>query len=216
MCLYGLLDADVRISGQDWMGQLRVKIWIHVIIRHLRNYRGRTMLNETMINHLNEQINLEFYSSNLYLQMSAWCEFHGFEGSARFLHSRAAEEMTHMQRLFDYVNETGAMARLGAIGAPPVEFENIADIFRNTYEHERLVTCKINELAHTAFTEQDYSTFNFLQWYVSEQHEEERLFKSILDKVEMIGMEGKGLFFIDQEVARMNVAHSHTKPTNTA
>ncbi|GAA4651021.1 non-heme ferritin [Kistimonas scapharcae] len=171
------------------------------------------MLSETMISRLNEQINLEFYSSNLYLQMSAWCEFHGFEGSAKFLRSHAAEEMTHMHRLFNYVNETGAMAQVGKISAPPISFENIADVFRNTYEHECLVTRKINELAHTAFTEQDYSTFNFLQWYVGEQHEEEKLFKSILDKVEMIGMEGKGLFFIDQEVGRMDVTHPHTPPT---
>ena len=66
-----------------------------------------------------------------------------------------------------------------------------------------LITQKINELAHTAFTEQDYSTFSFLQWYVAEQHEEEKLFKGILDKIEIIGEDGKGLFFIDKEIGRM-------------
>ena len=108
-----------------------------------------------------------------------------------------------MQRLFTYVNETGAMAILGQIDAPPTDFRSIVDVFRSTYEHECLVTQKINELADTAFGEKDYSTFNFLQWYVAEQHEEEALFKSILDKIEIIGTDGKGLFFIDQEIGRM-------------
>ena len=161
------------------------------------------MLSANMLDKLNEQVNLEFYSSNLYLQMSSWCEFKGFEGCAAFLRTHATEEMGHMQRLFKYVSDTGAMAMLGAIDAPPSEFESLENVFSNIYEHEVLVTTKINELTHTAFSEQDYSTFNFLQWYVAEQHEEEKLFKSILDKIEIIGTDGKGLFFIDQEIGRM-------------
>ena len=161
------------------------------------------MLSSTMITKLNAQINLEFYSSNLYLQMASWCESQGLEGCTAFLHRHAKEEMEHMQKLFDYVNETGAMAVLGSIDAPPCEFESIQDIFNKTLEHECLVTKKINDLAHTAFSEKDFSSFNFLQWYVAEQHEEEKLFKSILDKIEMIGLEHKGLYFIDQEVAKI-------------
>jgi len=161
------------------------------------------MLKKAMVDRLNEQINLEFYSSNLYLQMSAWAEDKGFEGCAAFLQKHADEEMEHMKRLFTYVNETGAMAKLGAIDAPPTEFSSIKDLFEKVFEHECLITQKINELAHTAFTEQDYSTFSFLQWYVAEQHEEEKLFKGILDKIEIIGEDGKGLFFIDKEIGRM-------------
>jgi len=161
------------------------------------------MLSQTMVARLNDQVNLEFYSSNLYLQMSSWCDARGLEGCSTFLRAHAAEEMQHMQRLFTYVNETGAMALLGQIDAPPTEFESVVDVFRGIYEHECLVTRRINELADTAFGGKDYSTFNFLQWYVAEQHEEEALFKSILDKIEMIGTDGKGLFFIDQEIGRM-------------
>ena len=161
------------------------------------------MLKKTMIDRLNEQINLEFYSSNLYLQMSAWAEDKGFEGCAAFLQKHADEEMQHMKRLFTYVNETGAMAQIGAIDAPPTGFKSIKDLFENVFEHECLITQKINDLAHTAFTEQDYSTFSFLQWYVAEQHEEEKLFKGILDKIEIIGEDGKGLFFIDKEIGKM-------------
>ena len=158
------------------------------------------MLTKVLVDRLNQQINLEFYSSNLYLQMSSWCEHAGLEGCAEFMHQHAQEEMGHMQRLFNYVNETGAMAVLGQIDAPPTEYESIADVFRKTYEHECLVTSRINDLADAAMKEADYSTFNFLQWYVAEQHEEEKLFKSILDKIELIGDDPKNLFFIDQEV----------------
>ena len=168
------------------------------------------MLSEKMIKSLNDQINLEFYSSNIYLQMSSWCESKGLDGSARFLRAHAAEEMEHMNRLFNYVNETGAMAIIGAIQAPPCQFENIEDVFTQILDHERLVTSKINELVDIAFTGKDYSTFNFLQWYVAEQHEEEKLFATILDKIRMIGTEGKGLYFIDQEISSQAAAHEST------
>ena len=159
------------------------------------------MLSETMLKALNEQITLEFYSSNLYLQMSSWCEFNALDGCAKFLKAHAAEEMEHMQRLFTYVNETGGLAIVGQIDAPPVEFKSIIDVFQETYDHEVFITSKINRLAKIAQQEDDYSTFNFLQWYVAEQHEEEKLFKSIIDKIEMIGIDG--LFFIDKEVEKM-------------
>ncbi|MCV6611466.1 MAG: non-heme ferritin [Amphritea sp.] len=161
------------------------------------------MLSDSMLDKLNAQINLEFFSSNMYLQMSSWAEAQGFEGCAEFLSHHADEEMQHMKRLFTYVNEAGGMARIGAIEAPQEEFESIKDLFEKVYEHECLITREINQLAHAAFTNQDYSTFNFLQWYVAEQHEEEKLFKGILDKIEIIGEDGKGLFFIDKEIGEM-------------
>ncbi|KII78653.1 non-heme ferritin [Vibrio renipiscarius] len=161
------------------------------------------MLSQAMIDELNEQINLEFFSSNLYLQMSAWCEDKGFDGAAEFLRAHAVEEMGHMQRLFTYVSETGGMPILGSIDAPKHMFGSLGEVFRETYEHEQMITLQINKLAHLAFTSQDYSTFNFLQWYVAEQHEEEKLFKGILDKLELVGEDGKALFFIDKDLAAL-------------
>lgn len=174
------------------------------------------MLKQAMIDKLNEQINLEFYSSNLYLQMSAWAEFKGFEGCARFLREHAEEEREHMLRLFTYVNETGAMAVLGDIAPPPTEFGDIRGLFDKVYEHEVFITEKINELAHTAFASQDYSTFSFLQWYVAEQHEEEKLFKGVLDKFDLIGDDSKGLFFIDKEIGEMTGGSSESIVTAPA
>lgn len=169
------------------------------------------MLSTEMIARLNDQLNLEFYSANLYLQMSAWCADKGFEGAAKFLMTHSREEMEHMQRLFKYLSDTGAMPVLGAIDAPPVTFESLADLFNQTYHHEQLITRKINELAHAAMTSQDYSTFNFLQWYVAEQHEEEKLFKIVLDKLGMLENSSNGLFLIDKDLADMS-NHPHSEP----
>lgn len=162
------------------------------------------MLSSNLEEALNKQINLEFYSSNLYLQMSSWCIQHGLDGCGAFFREHADEERIHMQKLFDYVNETGAYARLGAISEVQEEYESIVEIFETTYEHEKQITQEINGLVSIAFKEGNFSTFNFLQWYVAEQHEEEQLFKSILDKVALIGTEGNGLFFIDKEIEKMH------------
>lgn len=162
------------------------------------------MLTQEMTQKLNEQLNVEFYSANMYLQMSAWCSDNGFEGAAEFLKEHSQEEMQHMQRLFDYLSDTGSLPLLGFIDVPPVEFESLADVFQQTYEHEQLITHKFNELAHAAMTAHDYSTFNFLQWYVTKQHEEEKLFKSVLDKLALVGNSGKSLFFIDKDLKKMS------------
>ena len=166
------------------------------------------MLSDTLTKALNQQINLEFYSSNLYLQMSSWCINHGLDGCAKFFREHADEEKMHMQKLFDYVNETGSYAVIGRIQNAKSEFGSVVEIFEETYAHEQHITRQINELVSIAFKESDFSTFNFLQWYVAEQHEEEQLFKAILDKVELIGTEGNGLFFIDKEIETMHAVRS--------
>ena len=162
------------------------------------------MLDPKLVDKLNAQINLEFYSSNLYLQMSAWCEANSLPGAAAFLKSHADEEMQHMSRLFRYVLETGSLPRLGAIADPQADYDTVEDVFKATFEHEQQVTKSINALADAAFSSKDYSTFNFLQWYVSEQHEEESLFAGILDRIRLIGAEGRVLFHIDNELAKLN------------
>ncbi|MDU2939327.1 MULTISPECIES: non-heme ferritin [unclassified Superficieibacter] len=162
------------------------------------------MLKADMIEKLNAQMNLELFSSLLYQQMSAWCSYHSFEGAAAFLRRHAQEEMGHMQRLFDYLTDTGSLPQITAIASPFAEYESLDHLFHATYEHEQLISSKINELAHAAMTSQDYPTFNFLQWYVAEQHEEEKLFKSVLDKLSLAGKSGEGLYFIDKELSTLD------------
>ena len=166
------------------------------------------MLSQTMIDRLNQQINLEIYSSHIYLQMSSWCAYQSLDGCSTFLSQHADEEMMHMRRLLNYLQETGGLAIVGGMQAPPTAFNSLTEMFETIYEHEQLVTKKINDLVHLANIEQDYSTLQFLQWYVAEQHQEEFLFKSILDKIKLIGTEGQGIFFIDREIANMAATNS--------
>jgi ferritin len=161
------------------------------------------MLSKGMVELLNQQITLELFSSHLYLQMSAWCDVKGLDGCATFLRAHAREEMTHGYKLFDYLNETGTMASLGSVDAPPKDFSSVGELFKRVHEHECAVTKEINKLVAAASKDEDFSTFNFLQWYVAEQHEEEHLFAQILDKIQIIGEEGAGVFFIDRAIGEM-------------
>jgi ferritin len=161
------------------------------------------MLSNKILNLLNEQIALEDYSANLYLAMSSWCANQKLSGAAKFLEAHSDDEHSHMRKLFTYVNETGSMAKIGALAQPPHQFDSIKDVFVKTFEHEQSITKKINELVDVALGEKDYSTFNFLQWYVAEQHEEEHLFRTILDMIDIIGVDGRGLFMIDREIGKM-------------
>ncbi|PVX33093.1 ferritin [Pasteurella langaaensis DSM 22999] len=165
------------------------------------------MLSANVIKLLNAQMNLEFYSSNLYLQMSAWCEQKGYLGTARFLSAHAAEEMQHMRKLFTYLNETGAEAKIEAIEAPAHQYQSLRQVLELTFEHEKLITSKINELVSATLAEKDWSAFNHLQWFVVEQHEEEKLFGNILDKFKILGEEGKSLFLIDKDLAALATAN---------
>jgi ferritin len=163
------------------------------------------MVSQNISDKLNAQITLEFFSSNLYLQMGAWCTWKGYTGAARFLLVHAQEEYGHMSKLFHYLGETGGLAVIDAIEKPQPQFESLLEVFTLIMEHEKLVTLKINDLVDTALQEKDFSTFNFLQWYVAEQHEEESLFSGILDKIRMIGAEGRGLYLIDKEIGKYAV-----------
>jgi ferritin len=161
------------------------------------------MLSKPMLAKINSQITIEFFSSNLYLQMSSWAAFNNYPGVAAFLHAHAAEEYMHMEKFFDYVNETGSMAIIDAIEKPASEYENLLDMFTKILEHEKFVTSKIYELVDAAFAGKDFGTFNFLQWYVAEQREEETLFTALLDKIKMVGTEKRHLYFIDKEIGKL-------------
>lgn len=161
------------------------------------------MLKKEVLDKLNHQINLEHFSSNLYLSMSSWCKAQGLDGAAKFLAEHSTEELEHMYKLFNYVNETGAQAIVSSIDGPDTNFKDIKDVFEKTFEHEQFITSKINELVEFTLEQKDFATFNFLQWYVSEQHEEEALFKGILDKIDIIGLDGRGLHIVDKEIGAL-------------
>jgi len=158
------------------------------------------MLSSKIQNALNKQTSEENYASHYYLSMASWCDKTGLHGSARFLYAHAEQERAHMMKIFRYVNDAGGHALVQAIKEPTHDFKSLSDLMELVLKHEQEVTKSINTLVETCLSEKDYSTFNFLQWYVAEQHEEERLFKLILDIIKIAGTEGRGLFFIDKEI----------------
>jgi len=161
------------------------------------------MLSSTLVDRLNAQVTLEFASSNLYLQMAAWCDHKGYPGAAAFLAQHASEEYQHGRKLFTYIMEAGGVARIGATEAPKADYAGMQEIFDTTLAHEVAITAKINSLVKAAMDEGDFSTFQFLQWYTAEQHEEEKLFRSIVDRIRVIGADGKGIYWIDKEIGKL-------------
>ena len=161
------------------------------------------MVSKEMIKKLNDQINVEFFSSNFYLQASSWCKNKALDGCTAFFKAHAAEEMMHMAKFFDFVNQTGNLAIVGALDAPPTDFKTVKDLFKRSLEHEKFVTSRIQELAAFAMSKKDFLTYNFLQWFISEQMEEENLFQSVLDKIEMVGDSGKNFDLLDKELGRL-------------
>ncbi len=163
------------------------------------------MLSKVIETALNEQITIEFESSQVYLAMASWAEVQGFEGVATFMYAHSDEERQHMLKLLKYVNERGGHAKVSKLNAPPVSFGSFKEMFQNLFDHEVMVSGKINNLVDITLKEKDYATHNFLQWYVSEQIEEEALARNILDKLKLIGGDKGGLYQFDNNIKMLTV-----------
>jgi len=158
------------------------------------------MLTEKIEKALNEQIKIEAESSQVYLAMASWAEKQGFEGVSSFMYAHSDEERAHMLKLVKFVNERGGHAKISTLDAPPVSFGSFKEMFQTLFDHEVMVSQKINDLIDITLIEKDYATHNFLQWYVSEQIEEEALARNILDKINLIGDDKGGLYLFDNDV----------------
>jgi ferritin len=162
------------------------------------------MLSKNIQKALNDQIAKENHASNYYLAMASWCETKGYWGSAKFLYGHAEDERAHMMKLFHYVNDAGGHALVPKTDGVPESYKNLAEVFQLVFENELKVTKAINELVEQCLAAKDHSSFNFLQWYVAEQHEEERIFKHILDMIKIIAVDEKGYYFIDKEIGKLS------------
>jgi ferritin len=162
------------------------------------------MLNKDLENALNEQILKEGEASFSYLSMAVWCEFKGLEGCARFFYRQSDEEKMHMLKLVSYMLEMDCKPLIPAISQVENDYESIQSIFVKTLEQEKSVTRSIHNLISLADGSNDYATQNFLQWYVSEQREEESMIRKILDKIQLIGEGPMTLYYIDKEMERIN------------
>jgi ferritin len=157
-------------------------------------------MNEIVENALNDQIEKEASSSHFYLAMASWAEENGLEGTANFLYGHSDEERFHMLKLIKFVNERGGKARVPGLSLPPNDFKSLKNVFELLLEHELKVTESINGLVDICLQEKDYTTHNFVQWYVSEQLEEEALARTILDKLTLIGGDSAGLYMFDRDL----------------
>lgn len=149
---------------------------------------------------INKQIELEASSSHHYLNMASWAETQGFSGVANFLYAHSDEERQHMLKLVKFVNERGGKAIIPSLNSVEISFNNLTEVFTQLLEHEVHVTNSINEVVFICLEEKDYTTHNFMQWYVSEQLEEEALARSILDKLNMIDGDKSGIYLFDRDL----------------
>ncbi|MBU4343470.1 MAG: ferritin [Candidatus Omnitrophica bacterium] len=159
------------------------------------------MISKKMSASLNEQINKEIYSGYLYLSMAAYATSIGLNGFANWFKVQMQEEMAHAQKFYDYVNQQGGRIVLKAIDEPPKDFASPRDLFSKTLEHEKMVTKRINDLVKLAKKENDNATETTLQWFVTEQVEEEANPTEMLQKLDIVGKDGNGILTIDNQLA---------------
>ena len=154
---------------------------------------------------LNRQVLMEAQSSQAYLAMGSWAEIQpGLKGVTQFFFRHSDEERMHMLKLIHFINERGGFAIVPALEQPVLTFVSLKHAFEQLYNHEVKVSSSINNLVETALAEKDYATHNFLQWYVMEQMEEERLARDCNDKLEMIGDDKSGLYLFDRDIMTLD------------
>ena len=168
------------------------------------------MLNKKVEKVLNDQIKVEAESSQVYLAMASWSEINGFPGTAAFLYKHSDEERVHMLKLIKFVNDRGGQAIIPKLEQPAKDFKNLKNIFTGLHDHEVSVTAGINKVVDICLAEKDYTTHNFMQWYVSEQIEEETLARNILDKLKLVGNDNGALYFFDRDLAAMKTTDGAT------
>jgi ferritin len=162
------------------------------------------MINKKIEDAINQQIANEAYASSSYLSMASWCEITGLRGAAAFFYQQSDEERVHMLKMFKYINEAGGHSIVPVIKEPPATYKSIDAAFEIALKQEQEVTKQINKLVDLSLETKDYASFHFLQWFVEEQLEEERLFRTILDVIKLGVADPRcSLLLIDNEIAKI-------------
>ncbi len=164
------------------------------------------MIKDKVLKALNEQINMEMNSSYIYLAMSSYFYEENLNGFAAWFRIQSQEEFTHAMKIFDYIHQANANVNLLTIEEPKTEWKSALEIFKDTYKHEQEVTASIYNLVDLTITTKDHAAHNFLQWFVSEQVEEESTVLNILEKIKLIGDNKNGLFLLDRELGQRAAA----------
>jgi len=156
------------------------------------------MLNQKVENALNQQVEKEGYSSSLYLAMASWAEVAGMPGIAEWLYIQSDEERIHMLKLVKFINERGGKAAIPAFKQPGTDFPSVKSMFEEVLKHEQFISASINDIVAVCITEKDFTTQNWLQWFVNEQIEEESNAMKILDKLNLLG--DGSLYLFDRDI----------------
>jgi ferritin len=159
------------------------------------------MLEKKVEKILNEQVEKEGYSSHLYLAMASWAENSGFKGIADWLYAQAEEERFHMLKIVHYINERDGKAVIPVIKLPPAKYAGIKEMFNQVLEHELYITASINDIVGVCIDQKDFTTHNWIQWFVNEQIEEEASAREIIDKLGLVGTQNMYLF--DRDIMGM-------------
>ncbi|ASG68169.1 ferritin [Francisella halioticida] len=158
------------------------------------------MISKKLLNALNEQLNYELESANIYLAMAGYTEDLGLGGFTNWFMAQYEEEVFHAKKIMRFVNDKNGRIKIRAIAAPQNEFKSLLDAFEKTLEHEIEVTKKFYDLMDLALEEKEHSTKNFLQWFVDEQVEEEATVCDMINKIKLV--KDSGLYLLDQEAAK--------------
>ncbi len=158
------------------------------------------MLSAALQKAINEQINKELYSSYLYLSMAAYFEDQNLSGFANWMYVQVGEEREHGMKFYEYLVDRGAKVDLKAIAAPATSWKSSLEVFKEVQKHEAFVTASINTLYELALSEKDYAAQIMLQWFISEQVEEEKNAAEIVQKLELIDAKGTALLMLDHEL----------------
>ena len=169
------------------------------------------MVSEKLFKELNEQLNFEYESSNIYLSMAAYCASLDLDGFENFFLVQSEEERFHASKFYNYINEVNGRVKISAYDEPQNEYESLLDAFEIALGHEELVTERIYKLMDLAQEEREYATISFLKWFIDEQVEEMNMFNKIIQKIKMIGDNANGLIMLDKELAQ----RTFTPPTDT-
>ncbi len=159
------------------------------------------MLSKELEQALVTQLNREYHSAYIYIGMSVYCSKEGYNGCSNWFLIQYQEEISHGMKLFRYLEEQDANIELPSIEGVEVEFDSLIDVFEKSLAHEQYMTKSLNELSDMALKSKDHATYNLLQWYVTEQVEEEATVKEIIDNIKLIGDNGYGLYSMDKELS---------------
>lgn len=175
----------------------------NVIEEALRAKKKKEYISSKISSLINDLIAAEFNASQLYKSMGTWCEYTGYEGSSKYFNKHVEEERKHMNKLYEYALDRQCNPLTPAVKNQPNNFKDLKDVLEKALDHEELIENTYKKAVKVAWDDNDITTFGLFQWFLNEQVEEIKVFAGLLDRLEVIGYDKKGMFFLDQEIGNL-------------